>query len=43
VVFGGRVLEEIPGAEMRELSGDAARPADDLAALGEAVGRTLGR
>jgi glycerate 2-kinase len=41
VVFGGRVLEELPGAEMRELSGDAARAADDLAALGEAVGSAL--
>jgi glycerate 2-kinase len=41
VVFGGRVLEELPGAEMRALSGDPARAADDLAALGEAVGREL--
>jgi glycerate kinase len=42
VVFGGRVLEELPGAEMRALSGDPARAADDLADLGEAVGSTLG-
>jgi len=41
VVFGGRVLEELPGAEMRALSGDPARAADDLAALGEAVGNAL--
>jgi glycerate 2-kinase len=42
VVFGGRVLHGLPGAEMRELSGDPAGAADDLAALGEAVGSTLG-
>jgi len=41
VVFGGRVLEELAGAEMHALSGDPARAADDLAALGEAVGSTL--
>ena len=43
VVFGGRVLEALPGAEMRALSGDPARAADDLAVLGEAVGNALGR
>ena len=43
VVFGGRVLEDLPGAEMHELSGDPDRAADDLAALGEAVGGELGR
>mgnify|MGYP003545321108 CR=1 FL=1 len=43
VVFGGRVLEELPGAEMHALSGDPAGAADDLAALGEAVGIALGR
>ena len=43
VVFGGRVLEELPGAEMHALSGDPAGAADDLAALGEAVGNALGR
>ena len=43
VVFGGRVLEELPGAEMHALSGDPAGAADDLAALGEAVGTALGR
>jgi glycerate kinase len=42
VVFGGRVLEDLPGAEMHELSGDPDRSADDLAALGEAVGGELG-
>lgn len=42
VVFGGRVLEDLPGAEMHELSGDPDRAADDLAALGEAVGGELG-
>jgi glycerate kinase len=41
VVFGGRVLEELPGAELRALSGEPARAADDLAALGEDVGRGL--
>jgi glycerate 2-kinase len=43
VVFGGRVLEELPGAEMHSLSGDPAHAADDLAALGEAVGNAFGR
>jgi len=42
VAFGGRVLADLPGAEMRALSGDPARATDDLAALGEAVGNTLG-
>jgi glycerate kinase len=42
VVFGGRVVEGLAGAEMRALSGDPARAADDLAALGEAVGDALG-
>jgi glycerate 2-kinase len=43
VVFGGRVLAHVPGAELRALSGDPARAADDLVALGEAVGSALGR
>jgi glycerate 2-kinase len=43
VVFGGRVLAGLPGGEMHELSGDPERAADDLAALGEAVGNALGR
>lgn len=36
-VFGGRVAEALPGAELHELSGDPARAADDLEALGEAL------
>jgi glycerate kinase len=43
VVFGGRVLAQLPGAEMRALSGNPARAADDLVALGEAVGSALSR
>jgi len=35
VVFGGRILVDIPGAEMVTLSGDPARSADDLVALGK--------
>ena len=35
VVFGGRVALELPGAETVALSGDPARAADDLVALGE--------
>ena len=42
VVFGGRVVEALPGAEMHALSGDPDRAADDLASLGEAVGSALG-
>jgi glycerate 2-kinase len=34
VVFGGRILEELPGAELHELSGDPARAREDLVALG---------
>ena len=34
IVFGGRVLERVPGAETMELSGDPARARDDLARLG---------
>ena len=40
-VFGGRVAEALPGAELHELSGDPARAAEDLEALGEALGRDL--
>lgn len=43
VVFGGRVLAGLAGADVRALSGDPARAADDLAALGEVVGCGLGR
>lgn len=35
VVFGGRVLLELPGAETVALTGDPARASDDLVALGE--------
>lgn len=42
VVFGGRVDEPLPGAEMRALSGDPARARDDLGALGEELGRGTG-
>jgi glycerate kinase len=38
-VFGGRVLEPVPGAEHHELSGDPARAAEDLEALGARLGR----
>jgi glycerate kinase len=34
IVFGGRVAVELPGAETVALSGDPARAADDLVALG---------
>lgn len=42
VVFGGLVAESLPGAELRALSGDPARATEDLAALGEDLGRALG-
>jgi glycerate kinase len=35
VVFGGRVVVELSGAETAALSGDPSRAADDLVALGE--------
>jgi Glycerate kinase family len=35
VVFGGRVMLELPGAETVVLSGDPDRAADDLVSLGE--------
>jgi glycerate kinase len=40
-VFGGRVDEPLPGAEMYELSGRPERARDDLFALGERLGREL--
>jgi glycerate kinase len=40
-VFGGRVLERLPDAEMHELSGRPERGRDDLVALGERLGRDL--
>jgi glycerate kinase len=39
VVFGGRVVIELPGAETVALSGDPAQAADDLVALGERLSR----
>jgi hypothetical protein len=33
VLFGGRVLEQPPGVEVYELSGDPARARDDLIEL----------
>jgi glycerate kinase len=33
-VFGGRILEQLPGAELHALSGDPARAREDLIALG---------
>lgn len=41
VVFGGRVVEPLPGAHTLTLSGDPARARDDLLELGEAIGRQL--
>jgi glycerate 2-kinase len=41
VVFGGRVVESLPGAEVHALSGDPAQAGDDLLALGEKLGRGL--
>jgi len=41
VVFGGRVVEPLHGAETYELSGDPARAADDLRVLGEELARRL--
>ena len=40
-VFGGRVDEPVPGAEMRALSGDPTRAADDLVELGEELAGAL--
>lgn len=40
-VFGGRVAEPLPGAEMYELSGDPGRAREDLVALGERLGSKL--
>lgn len=41
VVFGGRVTAPVDGAETVQLSGDPARAANDLAALGETLARSL--
>jgi glycerate 2-kinase len=40
-VFGGRVDEALPGAEMHELSGKLARAREDLLALAERLARSL--
>lgn len=37
-LFGGRVLEPVPGAELHELSGNPGRAREDLTALGERLG-----
>ncbi|MGH3027404.1 MAG: glycerate kinase [Gaiellaceae bacterium] len=41
VVFGGRIVEPLAGAEHEELSGDPTRARDDLVALGERLGLGL--
>jgi glycerate kinase len=41
ILFGGRVVEPLAGVETYELSGDPARAGEDLAALGEELGRAL--
>jgi glycerate kinase len=41
VVFGGRVVETVPGAETIALSGDPGRARDDLVALGEKLADSL--
>jgi glycerate kinase len=41
VVFGGRILHEVEGAELHELSGDAQRAAEDLVELGRMLGEGL--
>jgi glycerate 2-kinase len=38
VVFGGRVLEQLPGVDTLALSGDPASAQEDLVALGERLG-----
>jgi glycerate kinase len=42
VVFGGRVLRDVPGAETVALSGDPARAREDLTALGRRLAGSLG-
>jgi glycerate kinase len=41
VAFAGRVVEPLPGVRVEALSGDPARAADDLRALGERLARDL--
>ena len=43
VVFGGRVIEPVPGVETVSLSGDPARARDDLVALGASLAAALNR
>ena len=38
-VFGGRILEPVPGAELHELGGDPARAREDLVSLGRLLAR----
>jgi len=38
-LFGGRIRGRVPGAELYELSGDAARAREDLVSLGELLAR----
>jgi glycerate kinase len=40
-VFGGRIVDQLHGAELHELSGDPTRVREDLVALGELLGRGL--
>jgi len=40
-VFGGRILEQVPGAELHELSGDPGRAHADLVALGRLLAGSL--
>jgi glycerate 2-kinase len=42
VLFGGRVRASLPDVEVHELSGEPARAREDLLALGERLGRSLG-
>jgi glycerate kinase len=41
VVFGGRILQPVEGAELHELSGDPELAAEDLVELGRALGERL--
>jgi glycerate kinase len=43
VVFGGRVVLSVPGAETVELSGDPANAEDDLIALGQKLAQGRSR
>jgi glycerate kinase len=41
VVFGGRVVERVPGAETLALSGEPAKARDDLSRLGVDIGSAM--